>query len=519
MRQSIKIIIILTTVTFAAGISFAGAQTTNPLNSLLYSNQANILSEQGSAMDPVTLVMPGTAYAAGFGSFLDNPASAALFKTSFGEFGMAYTNVNESVNFLGNTRSLGDSQFNLSNAGFVYSFPTAQGSLVVGAGYNQHSVFNRAMGFRGRNEQTTITDMFKTPGSTYADIAFNTFAIDYGDEFEDWDESIFRIGFNEYGDYLGIRQQGEIFESGYGGEYSFFAATEFQQDLMIGVSLGILNGRYTYDRLFQEVDNFNDYDSDLIDSSGDGQGDTDIDNILLQDKIRSSYTGFKLRAGAIYRLNEVVNIGASYTFGTRMEVTELFDARIRTTFDNGTVFDDELNSEFTYYIEMPARTSMGVSLNNMGPLTVSASAEYVDYASTRIDFRDGELFEDEIAENEFIEEAFRSVWNLRSGLELQLNDGFTLRGGYQHLPGKFREVSTDRNIFTFGSGIQISRDVALELGGSYSMWDEFSAVYDYAEYNYSPLPDAPPTYTLRSENADRSADRWQFLATMRFNIR
>ena len=503
---------------FAFGLNQSMGQNSNPLNSLLYSNQANMFSEQGAAMDPITIVMPGTAYAAGFGSFLDNPASAALYNESFGVFGLAHTNVNESAQFVNSSRTLSDNQFNLSNAGFVYSFPTAQGSLVVGAGYNQHTVFNRALGFRGRNEQTSITDQFKTPGSTYADIAFNTFAIDYGDEFEDWDESIFRIGFPEFGDYLGISQQGEIFESGYGGEYSFFAATEFQENLMVGVSLGVLNGRYKYDRLFQEVDNFNEYDSDFIDTNDDGTGNTDIDNILLQDRIRSNYTGIKLRAGVIYKLSDILNVGASYTMGTRMEVEEIFDANIQTTFDNGVTFEDELKSEFTYYVEMPSRTSVGFSLNNLNNLSVSAAAEYVNYGGTRIDFNDGSLFEDEIAENEFIENNFRSVWNLRAGVQYQVNEGLTLRGGYTFLPSKFENGTDDRSIFSFGTGIKLSPGVQLEFAAQYKYWDEVSAVYDYAEYDYSVLPDDPPNFTVRSENASRSVDRWKVLSTIRFNL-
>ncbi len=518
MFRNFKALLFFTVLILGSGFQQSMGQNTNPVNSLLYSNQANMFSEQGSAMDPVSLVMPGTAYAGGFGSFLDNPASAALFNRSFSEFGLAYTAVNESAEFANSPQSLDDNQFNLSNAGLVYSFPTTQGSLVVGAGYNQHTVFNRALGFRGRNDQTTITDGFKAPGSIYSDIAFNTFAIDYGDEFEDWDESILRMGFDQWGDYLGMRQQGEIFESGYGGEYSFFAATEFQQDLMIGVSLGILNGRYKYDRLFQEVDNFNVYNDQFIDTDNDGNGDTDIDNILLQDQIRTDYTGFKFRVGMIYRLNEVVNVGGSFTPGTRMKVDEKFDANILTTFDNGVAYEDELNTEFTYYVEMPSRTSVGISVNNLNGFTVSTAAEYVNYAGTRIDFDDGDLFEDELAENEFIENNFRAVWNLRGGIAYQIPDGVTLRGGYSYLPGKFESADNNRSVISFGMGIELTPAVRLELAGRYKTWDETSAVYDYAEYDYSVLPDEPPTHTFGSENASRSVERWQTLATIRFNM-
>jgi len=518
MRKITKILYLLSIFILVLGMKHSIGQDTNPNNSLLYSNQANMFSDQNVAMDPITIIMPGTAYAAGFGSFLDNPASAALFSESFGEFGLAYNAVDETGQFANSNRSLSDNQFNLANAGFIYSFPTQQGSLVVGAGYNQNTVFNRSFGFLGRNEQTSITDQFKAPGSTYADIAFNTFAIDYGDEFEDWDESIFRIGFDDFGDFLGIQQQGEIFESGYGGEYSFFAATEFQEDLMVGVSLGILNGRYKYDRLFQEVDNFNDYDSQFIDTDDDGNGDTDIDNILLQDQIRSDYSGFKLRTGVIYRLSDMVHLGASYTLGTRMQIEERFDANIQTTFDNGITYEDELNSEFTYYVEMPSRTSVGFSLLDVNGITVSGAAEYVNYAGTRIDFNDGNLFEDEIVENEFLDTNFKSVWNLRGGLQYEVNEGLFLRGGYSYFPSKFENGTDDRTAFSFGTGLTISPGVQLDLAAQYTAWDEVSSVYDYADYDYSLLPDEAPTATFRSENANREVDRWKMLATIRFSM-
>lgn len=518
MSQILKRVTLLVLLTISLNVNSVFGQTTNPNNSLLYSNQANMFGNQGSGYDPISIVMPGTAYGAGVGSFIDNPASMALIKNSIGQFGLSYRMVDENAQYLGNDRSLDDSQTTLSNFGIVYSFPTTQGSLVAGAGYIQHSSFNRAFGFNGRNNTSTITDKFKAPGSTYADIAFGTYATDFGDEFEDWDESIFRIGFDQMGDYLGIRQQGEIFQRGYGGEYSIFLATEFQENLMIGASLGILNGRFSYDRLFQEVDNFNDYDGDFIDSNNDGSGDTDIDNILLEDKLTSRYTGFRARAGILYRLNQYLNVGASYTLGSRISVDEQFDASITTTFDNGVQFDDNLNTEFSYNVEFPSRTSIGASLINLNGISISTSAEYINYSKTRIDFTDGNLFEDELIENEFIQDVFRPVWNLRGGVSYVISPEFTIRGGYSYLPSRFKEGTDDRNIYAFGAGFSLTRDIRLEIATQYSMWDEQSTVYDYAVYDYSLLPENSPSFEFRSENAVRSVDKWNVLATLRFRL-
>lgn len=497
---------------------FATALAQNANNPLLYSNQATMLGDQNSAFDPVSIIMPGTAFTSGFGSFIDNPASMAMQQFSFGEFGLSFKTVNEDARFLGNSRSLRDNQTNLSNAGFVYSFPTKQGSFVIGGGYTQHTNFNRALDIGARNENSTITDAFKTDGSPYQEIAFGTFATDYGDEFEDWDESIFRVGFDRFGDFLGIRQQGEIIQSGYGGEYSMFFATEFQKDIMIGGSIGILNGRFDYDRIFQEIDEFNDYDGEIIDSNDDGFGDTDIDNIILDDELTSRYTGLRARIGTVYRVTDKINIGASHTFRTLVEIDEQFDASIRTTFNNGVEFSDFTDSEFSYKVRFPGRTSLGFSLNNMNGLSASFSTEYVNYSNTTIDFEDSSLFEDERVENDFIESTFRSVWSFRGGVAYDLTPDFTLRGGYSYLPSRFTDGTDDRDVWSLGAGINLSRDLRLELAAQYTMWDEVSTVYEYGQYDYSPLPDQPPNVNFRSEDASRSVDRWNILSTLRFRL-
>lgn len=510
--------IIITTVLLAAffGLQHSYAQSDN--NILLYNNQATLFGDQGPAYDPISIVIPGTAMKAGIGSFIDNPASMALFDKSIGEFGLSFGDVSEEANYLGNSRTLDNNQFNFSNLGFLYSLPTSQGSLVFGGAYTKHTTFNRALAFRGRNENSTITDLFKTDGSPYQEIAFNTFATDYGDEFQDWDESIFRIGFEQYGDFLGIGQQGEVLQSGNGGEYSLFFATEFQRDLMIGASIGLLSGKFKYDRIFQEIDEFDDYNSDIIDSDDDGVGETDIDNILLDDNLTSRYNGFRARAGLLYKATDNINFGVSYTLPTKIFVDEEFDASITTTFDNGTEYNDFSDSEFSYNVKYPGMVALGAALEDLSGLSISLSAEYINYSNTEIEFEESDLFEDELAEKDFISEAYQAVWSYRAGLAYDLTPDFTVRGGYRFQPSRFKDGNDDRSIYSFGAGFRIGNGIRFEAAAQYTMWDEVSAVYDYGDYNYSPLPDNLPSVTYESETANRAVDRWQIFGTIRVDI-
>ena len=493
----------------------AGAQNVN--DALLFSNQAVQFGDQREIVNPVTGVMPGTAYASGFGSFLDNPASVALFDNSFGEFGLTYKSISEDATYLGTSRSFDDTQTKISNVGFIYSFPTTQGSLVIGAGYNQHSAANRALGINARNENSTITDQFKTPGNTYSDIAFDTYAIDYGDEFQDWDESILRIGFDQFGDYLGIRQQAEITERGNGGEYSAFVATEFLPNLMVGASVGILAGNFTYNRVFQEVDNFNDYNFAAIDSDEDGELDTDIDTILLSDEVESRYSGFRGRVGALYKITPFLNIGASYTLPSKISVDENYNAEIRTSFDNGEGFNDGLEGQFSYSVSYPSRIGLGVAIDDIEGLSVSLSTDYTNYSNVEIDFETSELFEDEIAENEFISNEFAEVWNLKGGVSYEVNEYARVRAGYGFLPSRFKGGLDDKSLYSAGVGFSVGQGTSIELGALYMRWEEESSVYTYTQYDYSPLPDeAPLIEGTRSEDAFRTADLFQLMGTVRF---
>lgn len=500
-------------------ILFAGAnqiKAQNPNNALLYSKQAVLFGDQGSANDPISIIMPGTAFKSGLGSYIDNPASLALHKKGFAEFGLSFRSVEENTTYLGQSGSIDNRNNNASNFGFVYSFPTVQGSFVVGAGFTQHTVFDRVMNFQARNNNSSITDKFKAEGSPYQGIAFDTFSTDYGDVVEDWDESIFRIGFDNFGDFLGIRQQGELIQNGYNGEYSIFFATEFQENIMVGASIGMLTGRFNYSRIFQEIDEFNEYDSpDFIDSSGDGSGDTDIDRITLDDQLRSSYSGFRARIGTLYRVNDNVSLGASYAFPTTIEVDEIFDAEIATRFDNGNEFSAFTDSEFSYKIKYPSRLSVGLGVTDISGFSVSLSAEYTNYASTAIDFQESSLFEDELIENEFIRNSYRSVWNMRAGVSYEFSKDLTLRAGYSFLPSKFLDGVDNRNVYAVGAGFSVTNNIRFEIAGQYTQWDETSAVYDYAQYNYSVLPDSSPEITFRSEEANRTVDRLNLLGTVR----
>lgn len=441
-------------------------------------------SLQYPSYDPVSLVMPGVSDATGFGVFQENPASAALFKESFFSLGLSNRYVNENSTYLGNSSSFDDNRANVGNLGFIYNFPTSRGKLTIGGGYSQSHDFNRAVAGSARNNLSTITDSYaRLPlNNPLNEAAFNAYAIDDYEYANGQIESRSIFRFPVGSDYPGIAQNFEMTERGVLGEYSAFIATEFFRNLILGASLGIINGQYRYERNFLEVDDQGDYNGNFIDTNDDGEGDTDIDRILNEDIIDNQFSGFSARFGVIYQASPKINIGASYQFKNVITIEETFDTYITTTMDNGVTYSDEDLGAINYKIIRPARLNLGVTAQDIGGFTISASAERVDYSEARIRFDDLNLSDMENAENSYVDSNFEEVYNLRLGIEYAVSEEFIPRIGYGYYPsptGDFESenLNADRQFYSAGFTAQVSDNVKFNLGAQLATWDDRNTLY------------------------------------------
>ncbi|MEX0858738.1 MAG: outer membrane protein transport protein [Balneolaceae bacterium] len=449
-------------------------------NQVSYSNLVLQFSDWNVNGDAASGFIPSVATSNGFGSFIDNPASVAFFDESYFSFGLLNSRVEQQNSYLGNTITSKDDLTKLGNLGFSYTLPTEQGSFVIGGGYNLHTSQNRINETNGRNSQSTITDHFKDPGSDYYDLAFETYAIDYATEDSSFLESIFRIGI----DYPGITQDARTTYSTHIGEYSFFFGTEFQENLYVGFSGGITSGTYTYRRDLLELDDRNDYDGNFIEGS-------DIDNILVHDEIDADIVGFALRAGLIYQLNPNFNIGASYLLPSTFSVTENYYSSIETNLDDGSApFEYDLEgSDYTYKFTKPGQLNIGFAAVDLGGLSVSTSAEFIDYSNLDLDLISGSdlggfdeervIRQQEAELDSVMANDYNMVINLKAGAKYQINNQFELRGGYAYLPGKSKLFEADKNVFSGGFGIKLSESFVLDVNAQYTIWDDRSVAYSY----------------------------------------
>ncbi len=431
--------------------------------------------------DPVSLVIPGVSNATGFGAYQENPASMALFDESFLSMGLSSRFIDETGTYLSNTSNNSDNQTGIGDLGLVYKVPTTRGSLVVGGGYSQTTDFNRALSASGRNERSTITDFYNTTADdSLFFAAFDAYAVDFATTDSSFAEtsSIFRIGFPQY---PGINQDMELTERGKTGEYSLFLATEFLENFYVGGSIGYYSGTYTYRREFLESDRQNDYDATFIDSDGDGNPDTDIDNILSEDRIDAEIQAFSARLGIIYEPIPEFRLAASYEFPSKLFIDEEFNTIITTTFDNTIQFSDEAPGAFSYTITRPQRIKAGVTFKGVPKLTLSGSAEAIAYSDAEINFDELDLNPLENDINNEVQSAFNDVVNLRGGLEYKTNDTFTTRFGYAYFPSPQDGINSDRQFISGGFSAVLTKGLTFDFGIQYSFWDDQNALYSTPE--------------------------------------
>lgn len=419
--------------------------------------------------DAVSIIMPGVSSHTGFGSYQDNPAAMALAEKGYLSFDLSTRYVDESGTYLGRTTNFSDSQTGIGNLGFVYTFPTVRGSLVVGGGYSQSNNFNRAFSVSGHNNQSTVTDFYNIAADDdLYDAAFDAYAIDNALD-GDYTVSIFR---KDPGGYKGIYQNIEMIEKGQVGEYSAFIASEVMEDLFFGATIGFTGGTYTYERDFLESDRDNEY-SNI-------SNNTDIDDILSLDNIDATIEAFNAQLGLIYQASDQLNLGVSYEFPSRLRIEEEFNTVISTAFDNGDVEEFDAPGRFSYDVIRPQRLKGGVTYSSPDGLTLSAAAEGVFYSDAEYDDRGG-ITDVEIDINNNIRSNFSDVVNFRAGVEYDMSGQVTPRIGYAYFASPTENFDRSRQIVSGGFSARFNRAMSFNLGIQYSFWKDENMLYDYED--------------------------------------
>lgn len=434
----------------------------------------------------------GIAGVADYGAFYANPAGLGYFESSsLGGSLNALSATDESrYQTTGSTTlSEGDVRAtHLGNLAFAYKLPTVQGSLVLGAAYNQINAFDRSLLFGGANSGSSISDSFlpyqdefevREDNGTFSprffhvipELAYEGGAIEFLSENVGTSGPLF---YQAVVPGTTIDQAGDVLEEGRMNELNLGGAWEASPNVMIGLSANFSFGTYRFNSLYEEVDTQNENLPDdyiVIVSDGELRG---FNSLAFEEGFESDLTGFNLRGGVSTALSRDIRLGFTLETPSFYEISEDYFRELETVFDEGGSLSASQNGQFEYSLRTPWRLGGGAAWQT-GDLRVAGDVEYVDWSQMKFDSDNG-TFDDE---NRAIRENLDPVLNTRIGAEYYFGD-LAVRGGFAFQPDpraveiQSQGKMTDRSktFFSAGVGYRFGNQFTLDLGWMQERFDD-----------------------------------------------
>ncbi|MEM7552187.1 MAG: hypothetical protein AAF363_21055 [Bacteroidota bacterium] len=384
-----------------------------------------------------------TALGGDISSISTNPAGLGFYRRSEVSLStrLQFSNVNSL--YFGTSVSENDNNFNVPNVSVVINtsvdeiHPGKWRGGSFGFSYNRINNFNSESRvfteevpesiIQSFLDQANGVPFFELEGTTdditsLTEAAFFTFLITP----RSFIDSVGGSDSEYFTDVFGSPFQEEITRtSGSQNQWNFSYGGNFDDRFYFGFNLSILTINYQRERFFQEF------------------GYRDPDDLVILNDLNSIETleldgsGVNATLGLIYRLNDYVRLGLSYTTPSTININREFGFDLEANYDDFLFETLEesvvLSSEFVesplfeteYNLRTPSRLNLGTSVFLGKNGFISIDAEYIDYAGANID--SDEFIAD--GDNQIIDEVFSSTWNYRAGIEYRYGK-IRLRGGY-----------------------------------------------------------------------------------------
>lgn len=255
--------------------------------------------------------------------------------------------------------------------------------------------------------------------------------------------------------YGNVSQFISSFNQGEVSKLTLNGAIEVDSRLYLGASI---NGHWiTRDQTTQITESGYSPTSPISDAS-----DTYLDN-----RINVEGTGVSAQAGFIYKMGQVVRIGASYQTPTWYWIRENTGQRVFTPLadpDIEFINFDIVNVYPEYRMRTPGAATVSGALVLGKVALLSGDATYRDYSTSQLGRKNEAFFQ---GENDFIKEFLGQSWEYRLGFEYRIEETVSVRAGYRSLDGPFTDSPEgDLTEYSGGLGIKISPNGRLDLAVS-----------------------------------------------------
>lgn len=465
-------------------LTSTGVHAQNEIDALRY-GQTNT----GATARSLSLGGAGGSYGGDFSSLSINPAGIGVYRSS--EFMITPTlrlnNMNST--YLGQSGQESNSKMAINNFGFVIT-TAAKGAdyerknwkaVSFGVGYNRIADYNLAGRYNGLNSESSISDIFSADAINngvgqnlvppYGFLGYQGYLL-YDDGTSIPRDKIL----NEGGS---LNQMKSWKSKGAADEWTISLGGNYKEKLMLGGTVGITSYKY-------------DINSTFLESDESGNKNNDFDYLSYHDMLSSVGYGVNLKLGAIYVINELFRVGASFHTPTWISMNDISDYDLTTNTEQLKARTSQSSSDpvtfvqpdqpysYDYSLQTPwhAVLSGTVFLGKNG--FVTADYEYVDYASMKYSMNDQDwAYEQDV--NKGIKDTYTGGHNFRLGIEGR-KDNFMGRLGFAYHTSPFQ-----RSADFGGEGMDLSIGAGARFGNLFMDLGYMHSFVKNAEYAYPAL--------------------------------
>jgi len=435
-----------------------------------------------------------------------NPAGIGLFRRSEFTITPAVFIQNSDATLLNSETaqpfSEGRTNVNFQNVGAVItSRPLSPKWKNVNLAFalNNTGNFNRNLEYSGRS-QGSITQSWQAIANSVVGLRdFQTGIAEQAGALYDFDANgVFDIDY-ELTPEEPIRRSETISSQGSVSELSIALGGNYNERVIIGLSLGIPIINFREERRYSEAD----------DGTGLGGSVPFFEQLNYTETLNASGAGINAKLGVILRLSQALRVSGAVHTPTGYSIEEEFRGELlysyfqddpiesSTEFIEGQGFNEGL---FDYRLSTPWRFFTGASFVFGKRGFLSAEVEIVDYSNNSFNY-DG-LSDQENEANADIQNRLENVVNVRVGGEVVVED-FRFRAGIGILPSVFVANENTQNVYSAGVGYRQPK-FFLDMGYRRQSRTEI----------YSPY--AADTFPLQEVENDENVNRLVFTAGVKF---
>jgi hypothetical protein len=427
-----------------------------------------------------------------------NPAGIAMYRKGELNFspGIHFSNVNSNYNSTAQNSFKPSLLFN--GFGLVAAWKSEKNEddrHALGVSLNQMQNFNTNLSVSGRAKGKSIMqDILNDAGTNntnslgyFSSLAYKTYLMDYDSAAAKY------YGFIDPS--KNMLQTKSVVTSGKMNELAIGYAYTFADKLYVGASVGIPVINYSYNGSYTESD---DKDSLRIYKDANGlqstysypviayyadQNQTQLlggfKSMNYLEKYKTSGSGYNLKLGGIYRLNDFVRIGMNYQTPTVLNLTDTYSYSMTTTFDSGTSITEgypDGGGVYKYKIITPQRYGASIGFIYKKYFSLGIDYEHVNYGQAYIFGLDNSDF---TGVNKTIHSKYGNTSNLRAGLEINAQP-VVFRLGWASYGSPFGQAITGtfvRNSYSAGIGFR-NNNWSFDFGLVRQMYSD-----DYYMYN------------------------------------